>query len=128
MDLFEQFDVLFDKKSIDDPPHPYVLNRFLSSDADYASFAQELLLHTWNPAYTWEIWRGAVPKLPSAPRMRYAAPKKQKADALVERIKQVEALRREEVQLLIDLAGTKELAAYYGVEIEEDDEDDVGEG
>ena len=108
---------------MENPPHPFVLNKFLSSDPGYASFAQELVLDTWDPVFTWEIWRGAVPKLPSAPRMRYPAPKKGKDPSpLVQRIMEVEGLCREEVQLLMDLEGVEALEGYYGIEEPEEEE------
>ena len=38
-DLFAQFDALFRHQTVADPPHPVVVNRFLSSDRDFAEVA-----------------------------------------------------------------------------------------
>lgn len=128
VDLFDKFDLLFSHKKVSNPPHPFVLNKFLASDPDMAVAAKEIISFTWDPDFTWEIWRAMVPRLPSAPRMRYPTAKKDtlRLSPLEERVMLVEGVGREEVQLMIDLCGEEELEAYYGVESEEESENTPG--
>lgn len=80
VDLFEKIDSLFTKKEVaGDPIHPFVLHRFLASDMDFARAAAYFQEATWDPEMTWALWLFVLPRLPSAPRMRYVAAKKPEA-------------------------------------------------
>ncbi len=133
-DLFAQFDCLFRGETIEDPPHPVVLNRFLASDSNYAEGAKHIIGYTWDPKFTWALWLSVLPKLAhGAPRMRYTAAKKgsDKPSVLVHRVMVADGIRRELAEEKIAMAAlmderTPELAHvegavlqleyYYGVD------------
>ena len=137
MNLFEQFDALFQGRTPENLPHPVVVNRFLASDPDYAEAAATILDHTWDSAFTWEVWRLLLPRGLSAPRMRYTAAKKAEVPApLVQRIMTVDGVRREIAEEKIAIAtlidntdpvlaqyeGVRlQLCRHYGVDPEEDE-------
>jgi len=135
MDLFEQFDELFQGRTPENLPHPIVVNRFLASDPDYAEAAMEILDHTWDTDFTWEVWRLLLPRGLSAPRMRYTAAKKaEDPDPLVQRIMVVDGVRREIAEEKLKMAAVidnadpvlaqvegmlLQLCWHYGVDPEE---------
>lgn len=126
MDLFKQLDLLFNKQPLPEgvePPHPFVLHRFLASDRDFAPFAKQFNLDIWDPELNWEMWRTLLPRAPGAPRLKYAAPKKApEAEELTLRIMAVDGLQRvraeEAVEILTASGHLTEAYDYYGVETE----------
>lgn len=139
LDIFEQFNLLFQHEMVEDPPYHLILHRFLASDQDFAYWAREFTRnHIYDPLMLWKLWCSIVPPLPRAPFMRYVAPKAPKAAAgLVPRLMEVHRWSRERAEesaeLMLTVVGKdawKSLAATYGVELQdensaEDDDDDL---
>lgn len=136
-DLFAQFDCLFRGETIEDPPHPIVLNRFLASDSGYAEGAKHIIKHTWDADFTWALWLSVLPRLVhGSPRMRYTAAKKgsYQPTALVRRIMDADGIRQDLAEAKVSMAelmdeqepglahvdgSVLQLEYYYGVDPEQ---------
>jgi hypothetical protein len=125
MDLFQQFDALFQGKSVDAPPYPIVLNRWLSSDPDFARVARQLQ-GIYDAKMIWELWIAILPRAAGAPRLKYPAPTKPKAvEQLVDALMKRENLRRSVAEMYVDTINPVHRAILcheYGIKVEGEDE------
>lgn len=58
-------------------PSPFMLHRFLASDAVFAPLAKDVALDVRDPAMAFRVWQLLVGRRARAPRLGYVGPRKQ---------------------------------------------------
>lgn len=120
-DLMKTIGALFDKREVERPPYRsmWVINRFLAWIEGLAPAVAEVS-RLRDDEMAWYFWRGALPRQANAPRLGYAAPKRQPgAEDVVEAIMATSSLSRREAEDAVDLAELRgiDLATEYGIEV-----------
>lgn len=111
VDIFAALDMLFRGERPEVFPSPWILQRFLASDQDFAQAAREVQDKIRGPEDTFEVWRGLVRPmgLSRAPKLTYVGPKKEKeAEGLIAAIMARKNVRRqvaEQMAELLELCG-----------------------
>lgn len=122
MDIFYALDAMFGGKDLSQYPSPWILQRFLASDPDFARAASEIQNEIRGPEETFKVWQALVRPmgLRKAPRLYYVGPKKGKAppplvEGLMNRMHVSRQVAEQMVELLIMQGKESEAAAELGV-------------
>lgn len=123
-DIFIALDQLFKGETPAEYPSPWILQRFLAHDPDFARVANEVQNAIRGPEDTFVVWQSMVRPmgLTRAPKLGYVGPKKEaKAEGLVQGLMDRRRVSRpvaEQMAELLILCGVeKPAAAELGIEI-----------